>query len=137
MNTSYITELEPHETVHAQPVHTTEHSLDRTLTEIRSGRRLEKIAASIQSFLESQFSRLESALIDVQSAEENDKILQRILADFEKEKRTWEEQRQAEILRLQNASEQLISGWQQLEDERRKWMDERDNPSTSPTKSEQ
>ena len=100
-------------------------SLDRTLVEIRSGRRLEKIANSIESFLHSQVTRLETALQQCQQAEHNDKIVQNILAEFELEKETWEEQRQAEIRRLDIASEQLSLGWQQLEDERLSWLDER------------
>lgn len=94
-------------------------SLDRTLTEIRSGRRLEKVAASIQSFLNSQVARLENAIDECNQSIENDKIVQRILAEFEVEKAEWEESRQAEILRLQAAGEQLIQGWEQLENERR------------------
>ena len=105
-------------------------SLDQKLTEIRSGRRLEKISASVESFLNSQVSRLETVLDEIQRAEENDKIVQRILADFEEEKLAWEERRQAETLRLQKASEKLINGWQQLEDERRKWVDERGSHET-------
>ena len=104
-------------------------SLDRKLTEIRSGRRLEKIAASVEHFLNSQVSRLESTLDEIQRAEENDKIVQKILADFEEEKLSWEKRRQAEIARLNDASEKLIKGWQQLEEERRTWLERRDNPS--------
>ena len=100
-------------------------SLDRTLVEIRSGRRLEKIANSIESFLHNQVARLEEALRQCQQAENNDKILQDILSNFELEKKKWEEQRQAEIRRLDQASKQLSLGWQQLEDERRNWLDER------------
>ena len=100
-------------------------SLDRTLVEIRSGRRLEKIANSIESFLYNQISRLEEALSQCQQAERNDKILQGILSNFELEKEKWEERRQAEIRRLDEASKQLSLGWQQLEDERRLWLDER------------
>ena len=100
-------------------------SLDRTLVEIRSGRRLEKIANSIESFLHNQVARLEEALRQCQQVEDNDKILQDILSNLELEKKKWEEQRQAEICRLDLASKQLSLGWQQLEDERRHWLDER------------
>ena len=95
-------------------------SLDRTLTEIRSGRRLEKIVASIQSFLNSQVTRLDKAMAECNRSAENDRIVQRILTEFEVEKAAWEESRQAEILRLQAAGEDLIKGWQKLENERRK-----------------
>lgn len=100
-------------------------SLDRTLIEIRSGRRLEKIANSIESFLHNQVARLEEALRQCQQAENNDKVLRDILSNFELERKKWEEQRQAEIRRLDLASQQLSLGWQQLEDERRNFLDER------------
>lgn len=100
-------------------------TLDRTLTEIRSGRRLEKIVSSIEGFLVSQVTRLDAALEECHRAVENDKIVQRILADFELDKKTWEADRQAEIERLSAAGEELIRGWEQLEDERRKWADQR------------
>lgn len=100
-------------------------SLDRTLIEIRSGRRLEKIASSIESFLHNQVARLEDALRQCQQAEQNEKILQDILSTFDLKQKKWEEQRKAEIRRLDLASKQLALGWQQLEDERRNWLDER------------
>ena len=94
--------------------------LERTLAEIRSGRRLEKIVASIQSFLNSQVARLDKSIAECNRAIENDRIVQNILADFETEKLAWEKDRQAEIARLQAAGEELIKGWEQLESERRK-----------------
>ncbi len=104
-------------------------SLDRTLTEIRSGRRLQKIVSSIESFLLSQVTRLNVALEECDQAVENDRIVQRILTDFKKEKQAWEANRQAEILRLHEAGEELIRGWDRLEEERRKWSDERSKGS--------
>lgn len=95
-------------------------SLDRTLTEIRSGRRLEKIVASIENFLNSQITRLEKAMAECNESIENDRIVQRILAEFEVEKAAWEESRQAEIMRLQVAGEELIKGWEKLEEQRKK-----------------
>ena len=96
----------------------------QTLNEIRAGRRLEKIVSSIESFLNSQVARIDAALEQCNQAVENDKVLQRILADFELEKQEWEVGRQQEIHRLQAAGEDLIRGWEQLESERRKFLDE-------------
>lgn len=93
-------------------------ALDQTLTEIRSGRRLERVVSSIESFLTSQVARLDKAIEECNAAVENDNIVKRILADFEKEKAAWDECRQREILRLQRAGEELIKGWEQLEIER-------------------
>ena len=102
-------------------------SLDRTLTEIRSGRRLEKIVKSIENFLHSQISRIDKAVEECRLAENNDQILQKIRKDFEQEKLEWEETRNSESLRLIEASDKLIEGWKALEDERRSWLDERDS----------
>ena len=102
-------------------------TLDRTLTEIRSGRRLEKIVKSIESFLHSQISRIDKAVEECRLAENNDKILQKMRKDFEQEKLEWQETRNSEGLRLNEASDMLIQGWKDLEDERRSWLDERDN----------
>jgi hypothetical protein len=107
--------------------HSTPQSLDRTLTEIRSGRRLESIVASIESFLDGQIGRLELAINECNKAVENDKIVQRILANFELEQRAWEENRQAEIVRLQASGAKLINGWEKLENERRKFWEERNS----------
>ena len=103
-------------------------SLDRTLVEIRSSRRLEKIVASIEGFLSGQITRLDKSLDQIKLVADNDKILQRVLADFENEKKAWEDQRQAEMQRLQMAGDKLIDGWKQLESERRKWLDQ-DRPA--------
>lgn len=100
--------------------------LDRTLTEIRSGRRLEKVVSCIESFLYSQISRLEKGLAECGKAVDNDEIVKKILADFELEKQAWEAERQLETLRLKEAGEKLIHGWEQLENERRNWLDQRD-----------
>jgi hypothetical protein len=102
-----------------------DNSLDRILVEIRSGRRLEKIANSIENYLHNQVARLEDALRQCRQAEQNEKVLQDILSNFELEKEKWKEQRNAEVRRLDLASQQLALGWQQLEDERRQWLDER------------
>ena len=105
--------------------------LDQTLTEIRSGRRLEKIAGSIASFLNGQLVRLETVLEECDRAQRNDQIVQQILADLETQKIAWAENCQTESQRLKEAADQLALGWKQLENERRKWIDERDHRSMS------
>ncbi|MEM7782525.1 MAG: hypothetical protein AAF623_04165 [Planctomycetota bacterium] len=100
----------------------------QVLTEIRSGRRLEKIASSIGSFLDNQLERLEAAFKEIERVAANDRIVQNILAEFELEKREWEMERQAEIDRLNRAGEELIEAWQKLESEKKAWMDEREKP---------
>ncbi len=99
-------------------------SLDQTLVEIRSGRRLEKVASSIENFLLSQLTRLEKELDRCQHAVNNDAIVQRAKLELVNCKLQWEAERDAEVLRLHEASTQMVAGWKQLEDARRKWLDE-------------
>ena len=99
--------------------------LDQTLSEIRSGRRLEKLIASIQGFLNGQVARLEKALDECQAAVDNDQIMRTVLASFETEKRQWQEKCAAESNRLKAEGQKLTAGWKELEDERRKLLDER------------
>ncbi len=104
-------------------------SLDQSLIQLQTGRRLEQVSASIESFLLSQVARIEEALEKCQLAVNQNQIVQRILADFEKQKLDWERQREAEADRLYQAGEKLIEGWRQLETERRDWMAKRNSKS--------
>lgn len=107
------------------PVFNSTALVERSLAELRSGRRLEKVAASIESFLLSQVARVEKSLAECEAAVGQNQVVQRILADFERQKEVWERERQAEIKRLFDASEKLARGWKQLEDERQKWIADR------------
>ncbi len=97
-------------------------SLDRSLAELRTGRRLEQVAAGIETFLLSQITRIEASLEQCQASIGQNQIVQRVLADFEKQKIEWEEQRQLESKRLFEAGEKLIRGWEQLESDRQEWL---------------
>ena len=99
--------------------------LDQTLSEIRSGRRLEKLVASIQGFLNGQVARLDKALDECQAAVDNDRIMRTVLASFETEKKQWQEKCEAESKRLKAEGLKLAEGWKELEDQRRKLLDER------------
>jgi len=100
-------------------------SLDSTLKDIRSGRRLNRIASSISSFLLHQVDRLEAELARCQQAVDNDQVVQRMLTAFEKEKQEWESTRDAEIERLNEASDKMALGWEQLEIARKEWLESR------------
>ena len=99
--------------------------LDQTLSEIRSGRRLEKLVASIQGFLNGQVARLDKALDECQAAVDNDRIMRTVLASFETEQKQWQEKCEAESKRLKAEGQKLAEGWKELEDERRRLLDER------------
>ena len=40
------------------------------------------------------------------------------------EKKEWERQRDAELIRIKEAGDRLAEGWKELEAAKRKWMDE-------------
>jgi len=101
------------------------HPVDRSLVELRSGRRLEKATISIESFLLNHVARLNKALDHCQLAVDQNKILQRVMADFQRQKAQWEIERQTELRRLFEASEKLAAGWKNLEAERQNLMAER------------
>ena len=100
-------------------------ALEHSLAELRSGRRLDKVTYSVESFLLSQVTRLEKSLEQCKAAVDQNQIVQRILADHERHKEVWERERQAEIQRLFEASEKLARGWKQLEEERQNWIADR------------
>ena len=96
---------------------------DQLLTDIRSGRRLERVVDSIKHFLEAQVGKIEQTLAQCDAAVENDRLLQQRLAEFEKEKHEWNQMRMSEIERLSAAGDELAKAWGQLEVERRKFLD--------------
>lgn len=100
-----------------------ETSRDQMLVDLRSGRRLDRIVASIQNFLEMQVSRVEDTIAQCEAAVENDIRVQERMAKFEKEKREWDESRKQEIARLSQASDELAKAWEKLETERRQFVD--------------
>lgn len=102
-------------------------TLDQTLDEIRTGRRLEKIVSCIENFLQSQIIRLDEGLHECKRLIENDKIVKQILSDCQREKQVWESEKENQIQRLELANKKLAQGWEDLENERRKWIDQRDH----------
>jgi hypothetical protein len=106
-------------------------SRDQVLADIRSGRRLEKIVASIRNFLEIQVSRVEETIEQCEAAVENDIRIQERLAEFEKEKRAWDETRKLEIARLSAAGDELSKAWEKLESDRRQFLDSKSSKKKS------
>ena len=90
------------------------------LGELRLGRRLKKLTSSIESFLQIQLSRLNTAMRQCEKAEEQNELLRRMFADFENQKRDWQLKQLAEEQRLFEAGEKLMRGWEQLEIEKQK-----------------
>ena len=100
-------------------------SRDQLLTDIRSGRRLERVVDSVKLFLEMQVDKIEQTLGQCEAAVENERQLQKRLAEFEKEKHQWNQTRMSEIERLSVAGDELAKAWAQLEVERRQFLDSR------------
>ena len=98
-------------------------SRDQLLTDIRSGRRLERVVDSVKLFLEMQVDKIEQTLGQCEAAVENERQLQKRLAEFEKEKHQWNQTRMSEIERLSAAGDELSKAWAQLEVERRQFLD--------------
>lgn len=98
-------------------------SRDLLLADIRSGRRLERVVDSIKLFLEIQVDKFEQTLAQCEAAVENERQLQKRLAEFEKEKHQWNQTRMSEIERLSAAGDELTKAWTQLEVERRQFLD--------------
>lgn len=99
---------------------------DQILGELRATRRLELVASGIERFLRGQFSRLEKALDECERAVEHDQVIQRMLIEFDQQKKEWELQCEEEASRLKLAYQKLMEGWRQLESERRSLLDERE-----------
>jgi hypothetical protein len=98
---------------------------DQVLSDIRAGRRLERITSSVQNFLETQVAKIDEALEQCEAAVENDRLVRDRLAAFEKEKREWETARNAELKRLSVASDELAKAWEKLETDRRSLADKK------------
>ena len=99
---------------------------DQMLDEIRAGRRLDKIVSSIENFLDNQVSKLERAMLQCDAAVDNDRIVKEILQRHQEERERWEQERETERARLQEAGEELARAWEKLEEERRNWIENRD-----------
>ena len=95
-------------------------SFETELGELRIGRRLKKLTRSVESFLQIQLTKLETALRECEKAEEQNELLRRMMTEFEEQKREWETKRLAEEQRLFEAGEKLMRGWEQLEIEKQK-----------------
>jgi len=96
--------------------------IDQSLKAIQLGRRLQKITSSIEHFFHSQIDRLENTLAICQRDVDQSDAIRQMLASFAQQKQCWEAEREAEIARLDRACGQLIDGWKQLEDARRRWL---------------
>ena len=96
---------------------------DQLLTDIRSGRRLERVIESVKLFLAMQVDKVEQTLAQCDAAVEKERSLQMRLAEFEKEKHQWNQTRMLEIERLSAAGDELAKAWAQLEVERRQVLD--------------
>ena len=106
--------------------------LDRSLTAIQLGRRLQKITKSMDCFFHSQIERLQNALTICRREVDRADAVQEMIASFAEQKQRWETERDVEIARLDQACAQLTAGWKQLEDARRCWLAERATRKLAP-----
>lgn len=104
----------------AQDLNVESASFETELGDLRLGRRLKKLTGSIESFLQIQLSRLNTAVLQCEQAEQQNELLRKMFADFENQKREWQLKQLAEEQRLFEAGEKLMRGWEQLEIEKQK-----------------
>ena len=90
------------------------------LNDLRLGRRLKSVTTSIESFLQNQLLKLETAMDQCAKVEQQNEMLKRMFAEFEKNKRDWEKHRLLEEQRLYEAGQKLVRGWEQLDVEKSK-----------------
>lgn len=84
--------------------------------------RLRKTVGQIESFLTGQLQRLTDAMrVYTQVRIEAEAVRERF-TELELERQKWETQREAEVNRLQTASENLIAAWEQLDGQQRDLM---------------
>ncbi|MEM7455701.1 MAG: hypothetical protein AAF456_15215 [Planctomycetota bacterium] len=101
------------------------HSGGGQMDALQVTRRLQKIAGSIESFLSNHTQRLSSAVDSVRQSESQTRAALEAMESFVAEREAWEQEKAAEIVRLNEASAKLIDGWKELETERRKWLGEK------------
>ncbi len=82
-------------------------------------RRLRAVTRRIESFFKDQAESLQSALAEVGDTQSAFDVTQRRVAALDEERQQWELERNAEIARLTQASEELAIAWQQLEQRER------------------
>lgn len=80
-----------------------------------AARRLRAVASHIDSFLTGQLQRLSDAMHVYTKVKTEAEAVRRLFADLDAERQAWEAQRDAEIERLQRASNSLIGAWEQLD----------------------
>lgn len=84
-----------------------------------AARRLRAVTVHIDSFLTGQLQRLSDAMRVYTQVKTEAETVRRLYADLEGERQQWQVQRDAELERLQQASENLIDSWEQLDAQQR------------------
>lgn len=93
--------------------------------------RLRAVTDRIDSFLTGQLQRLADAMYVYTQVKTEAETVRRLYADLESDRQQWQVQRDAELERLNDASDNLIEAWRQLDDAQRQWaLDRRRNDST-------
>ncbi len=96
-----------------------------------AARRLRAVTVHIDSFLTGQLQRLSDAMHVYTQVKTEAETVRRLYADLETERQQWQMQRESELERLQQASENLIDAWERLDAQQRQLMIEqrRSDPS--------
>ncbi len=99
-----------------------------------STRRLQATTTQIESFLTGQLQRLFNAMQVYTQIKVEAETVRRKFGELEIDRQRWEAQRDAEVIRLQSASDKLIAAWEQLDTTQRQLLiDRRDNDPSRPS----
>ncbi len=82
-------------------------------------RRLQLIACGVDGFFAGQLQKLSDALQVYARIKAEADTVHRLLAQFESDRQQWQTQREAEINRLQRASENLVRAWEEIDVQQR------------------
>ena len=99
--------------------------IDQSLSAIQTARRLQKIATNIDNFFRSQIDRIEKHLEVCHSEQDRVQEVRDQCLALQQQKEDWSRERTLEVDRLNRACNQLIEGWRELEEARRKWLIEK------------
>ena len=87
--------------------------------------RLKALAERMEVFLEAQARRFDEVFVPGGDVPHDPKSLKLMMAEFERSRLKWEQQREQELERIKHDSQLLVEAWQKLESEQRRLLAER------------
>jgi hypothetical protein len=85
-------------------------------------RRLRTVTQGIDSFVSGQLQRLSDALQVYSQVKDEADSVRRLFAEFEIERRQWQDRRDVEVNRIHQASQNLVDAWDELDTQQREFL---------------